>query len=76
MIDAAEKQDGGVRAALVEKRYEELRGLCEIVVEHELFKGVVQSYALNILLTKLDKIFFSEYLYPRQSLIAHLNSAN
>jgi energy-coupling factor transporter ATP-binding protein EcfA2 len=56
MIDTAEKQDGEVKAALVEKGYEELRGLSEIIVEHELFKGVVQRYAPNVMMTKLDKI--------------------
>lgn len=56
MIDGAGKQDGEIRAALVEKGYEELRALCEIVVEYEMFKGVVQRYAPNVMLTKLDKI--------------------
>src|SRR5258705_5289894 len=56
MIDGAEKQTGEVRAALVEKGYEELRGLCEIVVEHEMFKGVVQRYTPNVMMTKLEKI--------------------
>jgi energy-coupling factor transporter ATP-binding protein EcfA2 len=56
MIDAAEKQAGEIRAALVEKGYEELRGLCEIVVEHEMLKGVVQRYAPNVMMTRLGKI--------------------
>lgn len=56
MIDGAEKQEGEIKAALVEKGYEELRGLCEIVVEHEMFKGVVQRYAPNVMMTKLDQI--------------------
>lgn len=56
MIDAAERQEGVIKAALVEKGYEELRGLCEIVVEHEMFKGVVQRYAPNVMMTKLDQI--------------------
>lgn len=56
MIGAAEKQAGEVRAALVEKGYEELRGLCEVVVEHEMLKGVVQRYAPNVMMTKLGKI--------------------
>jgi hypothetical protein len=56
MIDGADKQTGEVKAALVEKGYEELRGLCEIVVEHELLKGVVQRYAPNVMMTKLEKI--------------------
>jgi ABC-type hemin transport system ATPase subunit len=56
MIEGAEKQQGEIRAALVEKGYEQLRGLCEIVVEYEMFKGVIQRYAPNVMLTKLDKI--------------------
>jgi energy-coupling factor transporter ATP-binding protein EcfA2 len=56
MIDTAEKQTGEIRAALVEKGYEELRGLSEIIVEHEMLKGVVQRYAPNVMMTKLEKI--------------------
>jgi energy-coupling factor transporter ATP-binding protein EcfA2 len=56
MIDGADKQEGEIRAALVEKGYEKLRGLCEIIVEHEILKGVVQRYAPNVMMTKLDKI--------------------
>src|SRR5580704_16895912 len=56
IIDAAEKQQGEIKAALVEKGYEELRGLSEIVVEHEMLKGVVQRYAPNVMMTKMDKI--------------------
>lgn len=56
LIEGAEKQQGEVKAALVEKGYEELRALCEIVVEHEMFKGVVQRYAPNVMMTKLEKI--------------------
>jgi hypothetical protein len=60
LIDLAEKQQGEIKAALVEKGYEELRGLCEIVVEHEILKGVVQRYAPNLMMTKLDKINVGE----------------
>jgi hypothetical protein len=56
MIDGAEKQEGEIKAALVEKGYEELRGLSEIIVEHEMLKGVVQRYAPNVMMTKLDQI--------------------
>lgn len=56
MIDGAEKQEGEIKAALIEKGYEQLRGLSEIVVEHEILKGVVQRYAPNVMMTKLDKI--------------------
>jgi energy-coupling factor transporter ATP-binding protein EcfA2 len=60
MIDAASQADGEVKAALVEKGYEELRGLCEIVVEHEMLKGVVQRYAPNVMMTKVEKINVGE----------------
>jgi len=60
MIEGAEKQEGVVRAALVEKGYEELRNLCEIVVEQEMFKNVVQRYAPNVMMTKLDQINVSK----------------
>jgi hypothetical protein len=56
IIEAAEKQQGEVKAALVEKGYEELRGLCEFIVEQEMLKGVTQRYAPNVMMTKLDKI--------------------
>lgn len=69
MIDGAEKQTGEVRAALVEKGYEELRGLCEIIVEHEMLKGVVQRYAPNVMMTKLEKIKIGEF---QQSVAAML----
>lgn len=57
MIDGAAKAaDGEVKAALVEKGYEELRGLCELIVEQEMLKGVVQRYSPNVMMTKLGKI--------------------
>ena len=56
LIDSAGKAEDVVREALVEKGYEELRGLCEVIVEQELFKGIVQRYAPNIMMTKLEKV--------------------
>jgi len=56
LIAGAEKQTGEVKAALVEKAYEHLRGLCEVIVEQEMFKGVVQRYAPNVMMTKLSQI--------------------
>jgi AAA domain len=56
MIEAGDKQEGEIKAALVEKGYEELRALCEIVVEQEVLKSVVQRYAPNVMMTKLDQI--------------------
>ena len=56
MIEGAERQEGEVKAALVEKGYEELRCLCEVIVEQEILKGVTQRYAPNVMMTKLQKI--------------------
>ena len=56
LIEGADKTDGEVKAALVEKGYEHLRNLSEIVVEHEMLKGVVQRYAPNVMMTKLEQI--------------------
>jgi hypothetical protein len=61
MVEGADKQAGEVRAALVEKGYEELRGLCEVIVEHEMFKGVIQRYAPNVMMTKLEKVNVQEF---------------
>ena len=56
LIDGADKAVGEVKAALVEKGYEHLRNLSELVVEHEMLKGVVQRYAPNVMMTKLEQI--------------------
>ena len=56
LIAAADGSEGEVKAALVEKGYEYLRNLSEIVVEHELLKGVVQRYEPNVMMTKLGQI--------------------
>ena len=56
LIEGADRADGEVKAALVEKGYEHLRNLSEIVVEHEMLKGVVQRYAPNVMMTKLGQI--------------------
>ena len=56
LITGADTADGEIKAALVEKGYEHLRNLSEIVVEHEMLKGVVQRYAPNVMMTKLDQI--------------------
>ena len=56
IIGRADKDEGVVKAALVENGYDVLRGLCEVIVEHEMFKGVVQRYTPNVMMTKVDKI--------------------
>lgn len=60
LINTAEKAEDDVRAALVEKGYEELRGLCELIVEYELLKGVVRRYEPNVMMTMLEKINVAE----------------
>ena len=56
LIEGADKTGGEVKAALVEKGYDYLRNLSEMVVEHEMLKGVVQRYAPNVMMTKLEQI--------------------
>ena len=55
-----QEKDKGIRDALIEKAYEDLRGACEIVVEQDLLQRVVQSYAPNVMVTKLRDIKVSE----------------
>jgi hypothetical protein len=56
LIDEASKASGEVRAALVEKGFEELRGACELVAEKDLLKGVTERYRPNVRMTVLDQI--------------------
>jgi recombinational DNA repair ATPase RecF len=56
MVQGAEKQTGEVRQALVEKGYELLRSLCEVIVETELLAGVTTRYQPNVRMTVLPKI--------------------
>lgn len=56
MVQNAEKQTGEVRQALVEKAYELLRSLCEVIVETELLAGVTTRYRPNVQMTMLPQI--------------------
>jgi len=56
LIEEASKATGEVRAALVEKGFEELRGACELVAEKDLLKGVTERYRPNVRMTVLDQI--------------------
>ena len=60
MIDSADEQHGEIKAALVERGYEELRALCEVIVEQEMLKGVTRRYEPNVMMTKLEKINVSK----------------
>ncbi len=61
LVERVKKEtDKEVRDALIEKAYEDLRGACEIVVEQDLLKRVVQSYAPNVMVAKLKDIKLAE----------------
>jgi hypothetical protein len=55
----AEKSSGEPQAALIEKAYELIRNICEVIVEQDLLQGVTQRYQPNVMMTKLPKINFS-----------------
>ncbi|MGD0290028.1 MAG: AAA family ATPase [Candidatus Binataceae bacterium] len=59
LIQAAEKASGETLAALIEKAYELIRNICEVIVEQELLQGVTQRYQPNVMMTKLPKINFN-----------------
>ncbi len=59
LIQAAEKSSGEPQAALIEKAYELIRNICEVIVEQELLQGVTQRYQPNVMMTKLPSINFS-----------------
>lgn len=53
LLQDAKKLQGETLEAVIERGYEILRGICEVVVEVDLFQGVVQRYQPNIGMTKL-----------------------
>lgn len=59
LIQSAEKATGETQAALIEKAYELVRNVCEVIVEQELLQGVTQRYQPNVMMTKLPKINFA-----------------
>jgi hypothetical protein len=59
LVQSAEKASGETQAALIEKAYELVRNICEVIVEQELFQGVTQRYQPNVMMTKLSKINFA-----------------
>ncbi len=58
LIQSAEKASGEAKEALVEKSYELLRNVCEVIVEKDLLQGVTQRYQPNVMMTKLPEINF------------------
>lgn len=69
LIQAADKETGEVQAALIEKAYEYLRNVCEVIVESELLQGVTQRYQPNVRMTMLPNI---KYCPPQASSGCHL----
>jgi len=59
LIQSAEKSSGEPQAAIIEKAYELIRNICEVIVEQDLLQGVTQRHQLNVMMTKLPKINFS-----------------
>jgi hypothetical protein len=59
LIQSADKASGETQAALIERAYELVRSICEVIVEQELLQGVTQRYQPNVMMTKLSKINFA-----------------
>jgi len=59
LIQSAEKATGETQAALVEKAYELMRNICEVIVEEELLQGVTKRYQPNVMMTRLSNINFA-----------------
>jgi len=55
LIKSAENLTGEIQAAIVEKAYELLRNVCEVIVEQELLQGVTQRYHPNVMMTRLTQ---------------------
>ena len=56
IIQAAAKEKGETQAALIEKAYEYIRAVCEVVTEKELLAGVTERYQPNVRMTLLRRI--------------------
>lgn len=55
-IQEAEALQGEQREVFVERTYSLMRSWCEVVVEEELFAGVLGRFAPNVSMTKLDQV--------------------
>jgi recombinational DNA repair ATPase RecF len=58
VIQFAEKAMGEAQAALIERGYELVRNVCEVIVETELLQGVTQRHQAMVRMTMLPKINF------------------
>jgi recombinational DNA repair ATPase RecF len=59
LLQSAENATGETQAALIEKAYELIRSICEVIVEEELLQGVTKRYQPNVMMTKLANINFA-----------------
>ncbi len=59
LIQSAEKATGETQAALIEKAYELMRNICEVIVEEDLLQGVTKRYQPNVMMTRLPNINFA-----------------
>jgi ABC-type lipoprotein export system ATPase subunit len=55
-IQDAEHREGEEREVFVERTYSLIRTWCEVVVEEELFGGVLSRFAPNVAMGKLEKV--------------------
>lgn len=55
-IQAAQKESGEARAALVRAGYDWIRAWCEVFVETELLQGVTRRYQPNVRMTALPNL--------------------
>ena len=58
LIQVADKATGEPLAALIERAYELVRNICEVIVETELLQGVTQRHQAMVRMTMLPKINF------------------
>lgn len=59
LLQSAEKATGETQAALIEKTYELMRNVCEVIVEEDLLQGVTKRYQPNVMMTRLPNINFA-----------------
>jgi hypothetical protein len=59
LVQSAEKATGETQAALIEKAYELMRNICEVIVEEDLLQGVTKRYQPNVMMTRLPNINFA-----------------
>jgi hypothetical protein len=59
LIQSAGNSSGEPQSAMIEKAYELIRNICEVIVEQDLLQGVTQRHQSMVRMTMLPKINFS-----------------